>query len=280
MITFSTLENISIQTVTGTFNAAFSDYFIPLQLTKEQMAIKLKSEDFAPQYSVGAFYKNNLVGIILHCYRTIDGNKCVYNGGTGVIPSQRGQHLTIAMYDFIIPKLQQNGINKVILEVIEHNIQALKSYKKTGFKQTRRLRSYQGKIKILNCSKKLDIKIIHKIDWTAIENFWSIRPSWQNDSASLQNIQENIILIGAFQHDRLIGYSVYNPTSKRLQQIAVANQFRSQGIGRALLTYIAKNYSEDIALINVDDSHNDTIEFLEKFGLQNSINLLEMELMI
>ena len=49
MLHFSTLENIDIREITDTFNEAFSDYSIPLQLNYEQMQTKLRAEDYVPE---------------------------------------------------------------------------------------------------------------------------------------------------------------------------------------------------------------------------------------
>ena len=62
MVTFQTLENISLAEITGVFNLAFSDYIVPLKLTEDQLADKIISDNIKLEYSVGAFENKKLVG--------------------------------------------------------------------------------------------------------------------------------------------------------------------------------------------------------------------------
>lgn len=145
MIQIKTLAKTSLEKITGTFNLAFSDYFVPIHLTLEQLSAKMKSDRVNLEYSVGAFEEEELIGFILHGTDIIEDKKVAYNGGTGVIPSKRGKGLTKQMYDFILPRLKEEGIDYLTLEVIFKNIQAIKSYERVGFKIARELKCYKGK---------------------------------------------------------------------------------------------------------------------------------------
>jgi len=278
MLHFSTLENIDIREITDTFNEAFSDYSIPLQLNYEQMQTKLRAEDYVPEYSVGAFYQKKMVGFILHCYREEKGIKRIYNGGTGVIPSQRGQHFTLGMYYYILPQLKEARINQVILEVLENNVPAKKSYEKVGFKTTRRLRSYFGQIQEHSTTNDIQVESLNNIDWDLLESFWSIQPSWQNASQSIRNIIDKLLVYAVYRKKELVGYTIYNPASKRIHQIAVSNKSRHQGIAKALINHIRQHNNPDVNIINVDEQDTSTLNFFDQQGWENKINLLEMKL--
>ncbi len=77
MVTFQTLENISLADITEVFNLAFSDYIVPLKLTEDQLADKIISDNIKLEYSVGAFENKKLVGFILHGYGLVNGKKVV-----------------------------------------------------------------------------------------------------------------------------------------------------------------------------------------------------------
>lgn len=155
-MTIKTLEGISSQEILEVFNHSFSDYFIPFKLTHEQLVDKMKADRTDLSLSVGAFENDKLVAFILHGFDTINNEKIVYNGGTGVIPENRGAGLTKQMYSFILPLLKKKGIHKLLLEVISNNVQAIKSYKKSGFKVKRTLTCYKGTIKITLTSALLN----------------------------------------------------------------------------------------------------------------------------
>jgi ribosomal protein S18 acetylase RimI-like enzyme len=138
-----TLSGCSHQEILAAFNGSFSDYFVPLQLTLEQLENKMRTELVDAELSVGAFADDNLIGFILHAYDIVEGRKTVYNAGTGVIPNYRGEGLTRQMYDFVLPELRAKEIDSLILEVITENAAAIRSYEKVGFRRVRKLTGYK-----------------------------------------------------------------------------------------------------------------------------------------
>lgn len=89
---FKTLENISDTIILEAFNAAFSDYFIPLFFDWNSLQLKLYSESIDRNVSVGCFDGDKLVGFMLHGMNAVDGIKTVYNAGTGVLAEARAHN--------------------------------------------------------------------------------------------------------------------------------------------------------------------------------------------
>ncbi|MBQ0151648.1 MAG: GNAT family N-acetyltransferase, partial [Chryseobacterium sp.] len=147
MIKFSTLENCTIEEITIVFNAAFSDYLMPMKMSLEQMRHKFETENIALHYSVGAFDNDILVGFILHFSNTENGITKIYNGGTGVIKNYRGNNLTRKMYDYVLPLINKN-VSCINLEVLEQNTPAINAYKGIGYELKRKLICFQGIPKI------------------------------------------------------------------------------------------------------------------------------------
>lgn len=280
MITIKTLEGIDVPTLTNTFNQAFSDYLVPLQLTEEQLKSKLIADDTFLQYSVGAFSHNQLIGFILHGFRQEDGTRRIYNGGTGVIPEYRGNRLTVSMYKHILPVLKAHHIQEIVLEVLENNTKALRSYETAGFKANRMVKCYSGKVSINTINQDIQIKAIENPDWQKLTRFWDFLPTWQNTVQSVQNLRDTVVVIGAYLSDELVGYVAFNPMSKRIQQLAVNPSSRNKGIGATLIHYLISNYSHEISIMNVEDNHPQTHNFLARLGLQNTVNQIEMVLRI
>ncbi|MCD2260571.1 GNAT family N-acetyltransferase [Psychroserpens luteolus] len=273
-----TLNGITNEQLVDVFNLSFSDYSIPFHLTLEQLESKLYADHIDLNISVGAFDNDQLVGFMLHGIQTINEKKIVYNGGTGVIPTKRGHGLTTKMYEFINPILTQQHIDKVVLEVISNNIQAIKSYKRACFKKKRTLHCYKGYLNSSKCSNTLVIKELSEYNWDLMQSFWDIRPTWQNASHVLNKLKEKNHLIGAFIGDTLVGYLVYNANSKRLQQISVRKDFRRQKVGTALINYIIERFGSTLSIINVDERSTSTNAFLHAIGLKHFLSQLEMTL--
>ncbi len=280
MTTFKTLENTSTVKLLEVFNLAFSDYVVPLSLTIEQLEDKIKSDNIKLEFSVGAFDNNQLVAFILHGYNIEDEVKKIYNAGTGVIPLYRGNKLTAKMYEYIMPVLNENNIDKIILEVITENKVAIKIYEKIGFKTIRHLNCLKGLINISNPINDFEIRILEKYDWAKFKHFWDFNPSWQNSISAVENLKKYNISIGVYENEILLGYIIYNPKLKRIHQLSVDKNCRRRGIGRQLLKYISTNYETEISINNIDYTSPDVIQFMYNAGMKGFIKQYEMELML
>ena len=248
------LTGLPITDILDVFNQSFSDYFIPFELSLDQLLTKMKADKTDLNISVGVFENNTLIAFILHGSAIVNGNLIVYNGGTGVVPTKRGMGLTHQMYRFALPILKAKGFNAIILEAITENIQAIKSYEKAGFTKTRSLACYKGIV-----HKKqlpIDIKIKELIDtpWMEMQRFWDIQPTWQNAIHVLNDNKDVTKTIGAFINDELIGYLVFNVANNRIHQISVAKNQRRKGIASMLLSNISNSDKTEVSVINVDES--------------------------
>lgn len=271
---------MSFKEIAETFNLAFSDYFFPIKLTKEQLEEKFLSENGKLNLSVGVFENEKLVAFILHFEDFIDGKKVIYNGGTGVIPEFRGNHLTAKMYEFILPKLKNEKTDKMVLEVLTENLPALKTYQNQGFKIVRELNCFKGKLNdfIPNQSDvTFEIVKLTELNWDLFQTFWDFEPTWQNSVSVMDFLQKNNICIAMKKENQMVGYLIYNPKMKRIHQLSVHQNFRNIGIGSHLLNYISKMEKGDISLINTDSRMKNFKNFLEKRGLENYTNQYEME---
>jgi ribosomal protein S18 acetylase RimI-like enzyme len=278
MIQFQTLEKSSTEEILEVFNSSFSDYIVPLQLTIPQLKGKITNDSVRMELSVGAFEAGKLVGFILHGYDKINGKTVVYNAGTGIIPEKRGNGLTAQLYEYILPFLKAENTDIVRLEVLTENIPALKTYEKTGFKVVRNLDCYKTSFKIEGQDKDYDIRELKSFDWQNMRLFWDWEPSWQNSITAVENLKETNHSVGIFDEEQLFGYLIYNPAAKRVQQFAVKKEFRRKGLAGQLFGYIASNFGNEIALINIDGNSKETAAFLESLGFEKFISQYEMEL--
>lgn len=262
------------------FNSSFSDYFFPITFTKEQFIDKFSNEGVRLDLSVGVFDNENLVAFILHFVAFKNGIKTIYNGGTGVISTYRGNKLTKKMYDFILPKIKNENIEKMVLEVLIQNHAAIKIYKQVGFKTTRELECFKGKLTKTQNKKLIEnykIEVLQNLNWDYLQSFWDHTPTWQNSISTLKNLKNQNLHIGLIINDKIIGYLVYHPLNKKIHQMAIAKEYRNKGLGNLLLNYIQNIEKQDITCINIDNRIKYIKSFLENRGLKNILNQYEME---
>lgn len=277
MIAIRTLEDVTTEQILDTFNKAFSDYIIPLRLTIDQLEQKINSDRIRLAYSVGAFEDDELIGFILHGNDTMDNLQVVYNAGTGVIPGKRGRHLTARMYEYILPRLIKDGINKIVLEVISTNVKAIHIYQTTGFNITRTYHGYKGSVALNSTKDGSELRHLQAYDWIRLRSFWDILPSWQNSVQAVEKLISSNISIGVYNHGTIVGYLIYNPDLKRIHQLAVDRKYRRMGVATQLVTYICNHYSKDISIINIDTSSTETVGFFTTCGMRLFVKQYEME---
>ncbi|MCW1960498.1 GNAT family N-acetyltransferase [Chryseobacterium viscerum] len=276
---FKTLANITTDELLSVFNHSFSDYVIPFHLTKEVLVSKIAAEKLDMSLSAGAFEDGKLVGFILQSEKVENGEKIIYNGGTGVVPESRGKGLVRKMYDFIIPVLKERNANTLLLEVIEGNQPAIRAYENLGFVIVRRLLCFNGSIQQGKENAEVSIRDLKDFQWELLCSFWDIEPSWQGSVFVLEPMPENHVTLGAYDGDKLVGYIIYGPAAKKVYQFAVDKNYRNRGIGTKLFNAVKdKNGGQGIALNNVDDSSENTSKFLsERVGLNNWLSQFEMK---
>lgn len=281
MIFIQSLEKITIDNLLDVFNQSFSDYIIPFKLTKEQLEIKIESEGIRLDLSFGAFDNNQLIAFILHGFKTLNNVTVLYNAGTGVIPEQRGQQLTIKLYQFAKSHFINQNFDKIILEVIATNKPAIQSYLKIGFINSRKLNCYRGIPEIhSNSTNNYLIAEIKSIDWTHVKSFWDIDPSWQNAIYTVEKLKNNCVTYGLFHDNLLLGYIIYNKTTRRIHQLAVNKSYRNKGIGKQLMAYIMTNFSEEISITNIDAENKSIQVFMNQIKLDLFVEQLEMKLLL
>jgi len=278
-MTIRGLDHCSLEIITSTFNEAFSDYFIPLQFTAETMKAKMKAENILLPYSIGAFEGDRLVGFILHGYDSFDGEKIIYNAGTGVVPAFRGKGLTVDMYQYAIGHLQAEGIRSHVLEVIDTNQPAINVYCKMGFSIVRKLGAFRSSVSV-PVNSLSTITQLNEIDDTVMV-FRDCRPAWQNSLASIRRDRTGHSFPGIYINGELVAYAVYVPSSGRVKQCAVHPHWRRKGLGSSLIGYMMDhNAKGELVFTNIDEEYTPGIQFLEALAFKKFLGLYEMEMKV
>ncbi|WP_367867714.1 GNAT family N-acetyltransferase [Pedobacter sp. WC2423] len=275
------LENIDLEKLVSVINLSFSDYIVPMQLNLEKLKSKIVAEDVKLELTRGVFDEGQMVGIMLHGLRESEQGLIVYNAATGVIPDYRGKGLVREMYAHLLPELKKLQVKKMVLEVITGNHSAIKAYEKMGYTVVRKLNCYSGKLSVIKHNRVTTLKEIESFNWSEFIAFWDTVPSWQNAVQSLENTKEHCHVAGAYINDLLVGYAIFNPVSRKINQFAVAAAYRGQGIGNELFSYINEVVEQqEVYVYNVDHQAVSTLEFLKSVGLLEKTAQFEMSRLV
>ena len=273
-MTVRNLANISFDELLSCFLAAFENYYVQMPTDKSYYKERWRLAKVDYNYSYGMFDKNKLVGFIIHAIDKRNGTLIAFNTGTGVLPSYRGKKIVKSIYQFALKDLEQNGIEKITLEVIRKNEIAVKTYKSIGFEICKNYQCFTGIINVENTNHfDLEEVELSKVKW---ENL----PSQQSYS---WDFQKETILEGNYRFFQIVykkefeSFFIINPVNHYLVQFDVLNAAKNSW--QRLFSAI-KKYSDTVKVINVDDRFEDKIIQLHNIGLENFVNQYEMELNI
>jgi ribosomal protein S18 acetylase RimI-like enzyme len=273
------LSEIQVAHLAGVFNKAFEGYFLPVQLSEQQLSDKIKSENIQLEYSVGVTIDNQLVAFILTGIDIDHQHTISYNAGTGVIPEFRGLHLTEKMYAYLLPILEKQKIRKHQLEVITQNTKALRIYQAIGYNITKTVSCFKGKVIAPSKESVYDFVKLDLKDDNLVQSFWNHYPTYQNTLSSINRNKELQEALGIYVNKQLIAYIIYAKGSGRIKQFGVHPTYRNNGIGHQLFYEVQKaNPDTDLVLINIGNTDDITHSFLNKIGFKVIIEQFEMAL--
>ncbi len=263
-IKIHSLTHVDLEELSALYNLSYQNYYVSINLSTEQFQGKLKMEDINLDYSVGASIDGKLVGFLLYGIRNYNDVKTAYIGGTGVCPEHRGKKITQQMLDFSFPKLKEQQVKNIFLEVNIKNDFAINAYEACGFEKTRTLNSYKG-IPILVVNPLHEIIEFSDLDLITSENFWDIKPTWKNDIQSVKNIIEDCQINGIYEDGILVAYKIINKNNTRIYQFGVHHDYRNRYLASILFSDL-KN--KEIKMINVDEREISTNDFIQSMGLE------------
>lgn len=274
---FRNLTTADVGTLTRCSNICFSDYEIPMQWTIDSMQQKIQNEDICLPLSVGVWDGPTMAGFILVGYKK--SKQLAWDGGTGVIPTHRGQKLTEQMFAFLSPALRNEGVKLMLLEVLQNNTGAYKVYERIGFRKTRLLHAYKGQIRLI---KEYSYKIEHLTSYNAdaLLSLADWQPAWQQMNKRVLNRGNSVTTIAIRDGESIAAYMHYDAITGRVHQFGVGLPYRRRGMASALFSYMATNNSKPITIVNVDDASENTNSFIRSLGIDYMISQYEMTMPI
>lgn len=270
---FRSLSNIPIETIVDCFHSAFSDYFVPIHATVDFWQQRWKRARVDYFLSFGVFDKDKLVAFVLHGVE----KEWVFNVGTGVIPTYRGQKLVKYIYDNAIPLLKENGITNCGLEVITQNEKAIKAYQQIGFAITKNYKCFSGTISAVSAKDGYTFEQQPVFNWPAYQPLREYSFSWENTDSALQANGEGFeVWELRRQHaPALHGYVILNKQNGYIAQFGVQD-FEQHG--SQLFQEIGQLLNVPLKIHNVAGDASQTITLLQNIGLTNYIDQYEMAL--
>jgi ribosomal protein S18 acetylase RimI-like enzyme len=281
---FRSFRKDDIKEMRKVFNAAFEDYLVPVRMSDTDFKRKLLEKTRINfNYSVGCYSDNQLVGFIFQTIGKYQDQKTAYNGGTGVIPSFRGNRLTCHMYEHVIPKLMQKEVKSCVLEVISNNKAALKSYEKVGFRKSKFYHCLKLDMEsryLANSPKpSYRIAVPGKHKWDIYSSFCDYDTSFLDTFHMLRKNIKYEKILEAYDGEDLVGYIIYNKKMGRVGNIGVSKSYRGKGIGTCLIKRMHIDCrNRPVYILNINERSYNLLNFFLRLGFRNDIDQFELKL--
>jgi ribosomal protein S18 acetylase RimI-like enzyme len=268
------LANTHIEVIVECLAQSFKNYFVKIPNDVHYWTRRYSVARVDYNLSFGVFDNGILVAFIIHGIDFHNGKMTAFNTGTGVLENYRGQKLVDQIYEFALPILKENKVEKCMLEVIDQNHRAVSVYERIGFEKDRFLRCFSGAVHFEeNNTKVREVKLdqlIGKID------HYQKHYAWDNSmDAVLKGGSSFKPYLVSDSKTSDLGYFLINTDSRALIQI---ESFDDQNWKQIITA--TKEIISPIRLNNVDSTRVNCINTLLAAGIKNHINQYEMILLL
>lgn len=236
---YKTCAQSSMDDVFQAFQTGYSDYLIPLHVSREQFeGIFFGPEGNSAETSILASDGSEPVGLILGGARMFDGRSTMRCGTICVAPGRRKEGIGGKLLELHREQARAAGCSQLFLEVLSNNATAIRFYEAAGYRvgYTLKYYSYAEPIPAPASPPSCEIR---ELPFEAYEACRGSLPdchiNWQNDVPYFAgSLRDSIHVLGAFDGARQAGTAAVTAQG-RLCFLYVAPDCRNRGIARALL---------------------------------------------
>lgn len=197
---FKSYADVSPEQRTTVWNAGFSDYITPINMSQEQLDNRLESLGMSPVESKVYFSGDEPAGIYLYADATISGEKMSWLGGMSVDPQYRGQGIALKMLENFQTTSLENDVSSMYLEAIDGNDRAIDIYQSFGFQPFKQVSFLNSTAQYTGTSQYQLTKLKDLVELCVHED---INIPWQN------KVHLGLDCFGiSDDHDQFIGYVV------------------------------------------------------------------------
>ncbi|WP_269531631.1 GNAT family N-acetyltransferase [Chitinimonas sp. BJYL2] len=272
-----TLEGVPLAQLHEAFMAAFADYSEPIRMDQAGFATLLQRRGFDAALSAGAFAGETLVAFHLICKGEHGGRPSAYDTGTGVLPAWRGQRLSQALFTQLLPIWQAAGLTQCVLEVIDTNTPARRSYEACGFAPVRRFDCLTLPILPPDALPAgVQLREVSAAAVPAACLAWLAEaPSWQNSPASLARSPRPFVQLRQESDGRPLAIGVLHPDTGDVPLFAVRPEARRLGLGTALIASLRGRSTKPLRFINLTEG-SASVALLQRLGAEINARQFEM----
>lgn len=266
---YKDLQDVSSTVIAECFNEAFADYPIRMEMNAQTIDGLFQKDNVDRSLSFGAFEDNDMIGFIFNSHAEYDGKNAVFDVGTAVVPSYRNQHVFSGLFAYAVKRIRERSIDRYYLEVLCENKDAIRIYKKKGFKITRKMAVYAADKNCRDIDRTFKMIGLDHSDILYKCPKINVRPSFEHsDSVLMQNpdLYQTI-----YDDTRGFNYCVFDKNKGHIVRMG----YDDQDIMIGILTTLVSKYPGMIVK-NIGVEYHQLIGILEMIGFSKIAEQYEM----
>ena len=280
-IEIKSLADVSFDEICEAFTDAFADY--DTIFDKEQLKAMFLRRGARRDMSFAAFDQGRIVSFIINGIGRWEDRMTAYDTGTGTLPEYRGRGLTDRIFQYAVGQLAQGGVTQYLLEVLKHNIPAVKIYSRLGFEITREFECFRGNCAEISdrlsswANETVSVRYASVEDVDRFTSFMDFTPSWQNSLDSFKRNPVAFLCLIASDGNRPVGFGVSETAYGDISLIAVDRAYRRRGVGSRIMYELLNNTRcQQAKVLNIDNECRSMKAFLNSAGFDFSCSQYEM----
>lgn len=258
---FKSYEEVTQQDRTSIWNAGFSDYITPINMTMEELDQRLVNLSLSTSHSKIYYQDNQAVGIYLYGEGCFSNETLSWLGGMAVAPEYRGQEIGLRMLEDFEKTSRQHGVTLMTLDAIDGNDRAIDLYCKFGFEPVQQVAFLKSEMTYQGTSA-LRLKQGDNLATLGIEEHLTV--PWQNKDS---HGHDCFLIIDA---EQVIGYVVAHKQGETviINQLTVSDP--QKHVGQILIALNAQ-YSPTSWIGSNLAYNSEVTKELEKAGFKVTV---------
>ncbi|MBP1964438.1 GNAT family N-acetyltransferase [Paenibacillus aceris] len=136
---FKKMSELTAEDMVVLWNKGFEGYPLNNTLTLDRFFSRAVNEGLSFEHSLVMFERNEPIGFVMNGFRSIEGKKVTWNGGTGIVPAYRGKGFGKQLMERNLQLYREQEAGIALLEALVHNETAIKLYRSVGYEITEQL---------------------------------------------------------------------------------------------------------------------------------------------
>ncbi|WP_171684953.1 GNAT family N-acetyltransferase [Paenibacillus planticolens] len=285
---FKKMSELTAEDMVALWNKGFEGYYINSELNLDKFLSRAVNEGLSLEHSLVMFAEDEPIGFVMNGFRSIEGRKVAWNGGTGIVPAYRGKGFGKQLMERNLQLYREQGVETALLEALVQNEAAIHLYRSVGYEITEQLICLERTDVLeasLQASENAGRYAVHRGHPAVVKGIPFYRPmsAWQTQWASMKGGESIIItekeeVVGYALCKRVYGEDGHLATTVLYQCESIPGHENEGDILKAALCEVFAPFDSSCKRLamNLRQANRDLNKLLEEWGFTSFVEQLHM----